>query len=64
MTAAQDQALHTKHHTTKILQTETDSKCQQFDKTMDHTTSMSNTVERTVFKETQLECPQPHYALL
>jgi len=32
--AAQDQALQTKHHVTKILQTETDSKCrlgQQFD---------------------------------
>jgi hypothetical protein len=37
--AAQDQALQTKYHTTKILQTETDSKCrlcQQFDETVEH----------------------------
>jgi hypothetical protein len=37
--AAQDQALQTKYHATKILQTETDSKCrlrQQFDETVEH----------------------------
>jgi hypothetical protein len=37
--AAQGQALHTKYYTTKILNTETDSKCrlrQQFDETVDH----------------------------
>jgi hypothetical protein len=37
--AAQDQALQTKYHATKILNTETDSKCrlcQQFDETIDH----------------------------
>jgi len=37
--AAQDQALQTKYYATKILKTETDSKCrlcQQFDETMDH----------------------------
>jgi hypothetical protein len=37
--AAQDQALQTKHYTTKILNTETDSKCtlcQQFNETTDH----------------------------
>jgi outer membrane receptor for monomeric catechols len=37
--AAQDQALNTKYYTTKILHTETDSKCrlcQQFDETIDH----------------------------
>jgi hypothetical protein len=37
--AAQDQALQTKHHATKILQTETDSKCrlcQQFVETAEH----------------------------
>ena len=37
--AAQDQALQTKYYGTKILNTETDSKCrlcQQFDETIDH----------------------------
>jgi hypothetical protein len=37
--AAQDQALKTKYFATKILKTETDSKCrlcQQFDETTDH----------------------------
>jgi len=39
MVAAQDQALQTKYYTTKILNTERDSKCrlcQQFDETIDH----------------------------
>jgi hypothetical protein len=37
--AAQDQALQTKYYATKILNTETDSKCrlcQQFDETIEH----------------------------
>ena len=37
--AAQDQALQTKYYATKILSTETDSKCrlsQKFDETIDH----------------------------
>jgi hypothetical protein len=37
--AAQDQALQTKYNATKILQTETDSKCrlcQKYDETKDH----------------------------
>jgi len=40
--AAQDQGLQTKYYATKILNTETDSKCrlcQQFDETIDHTIS-------------------------
>jgi len=40
--AAQDQALQTKYYATKILNTETDSKCrfcQQFDETIDHIVS-------------------------
>jgi len=41
--AAQDQALQTKYYATKILTTETDSKCrlyQQFSKTIDHVISV------------------------
>ena len=37
--AAQDQVLQTKHHVSKILQTETDSKCRlykQLDETVEH----------------------------
>jgi hypothetical protein len=37
--AAQEQALQTKYYATKILNTETDSKCRlchQFDETIDH----------------------------
>jgi hypothetical protein len=37
--AAQDQALQTKYHETRMLQTERDSKCRlhkQFDETMEH----------------------------
>ena len=40
---AQDQALNTKYYATKILHTETDSKCrlcQQHDETIDHITSV------------------------
>ena len=38
-TTAWDRALQTKYHATKILQTETDSKCRlckQFDETVEH----------------------------
>ena len=55
--AAQDQALQTKYYATKILNTETDSKCrlrQQFDETIDHITSACpHTGKRTVHKKTQ-----------
>jgi hypothetical protein len=40
--ATQDQALQTKYYATKILNTETDSKCRlchQFDETIDHVIS-------------------------
>jgi hypothetical protein len=53
--AAQDQALQTKYYATKILNTETDSKCrlyQQCDETIEHNISMPNIGKRTVHKET------------
>jgi hypothetical protein len=53
--AAQDQVLQTKYYATKILNTETDSKCrlcQQFDETIEQNISMPNTGKRTVHKET------------
>jgi hypothetical protein len=49
--AAQDQALQTKYYATKILNTETDSKCrlcQQFDETIEHIISACPVLE---FKE-------------
>ena len=52
--AAQDQALQTKYYATKILNTETDSKCrlcQQFDN-RPYNIGMPNTGKRTVHKET------------
>ena len=51
--AAQDQALNTKYYATKILHTETDSKCrlcQQHDETIDNTISTPNTGKRTLCK--------------
>jgi hypothetical protein len=48
--ASQDQALNTKYYATKILHTETESKCrlcQQFDETIDHIISAC---KRTVCK--------------
>jgi flagellar biosynthesis chaperone FliJ len=47
--AAQDQALNTKYHATKILHTETDSKCrlcQQIDETIDHIISACSTLAK------------------
>ena len=44
ITAAQDLALRTKHHATKILQTETDNECRlckQPDETVEHIISAS-----------------------
>ena len=53
--AAQDRVLQTKYYATKLLNTETDSKCrlcQQFDETIDqHNISMPNTGIRTVHKK-------------
>ena len=50
--AAQDQALQTKYYATKILNTETDSKCrfcQQFDETLDHLISASSILAKEQF---------------
>ena len=47
--AAQDQALQMKYYVTKILNTETDSKCklcQQFDETIDHIISACPIMEK------------------
>ena len=56
--AAQRQALQTKYHVTKILQTETDSKCRlskQFDAKVDtHHTSKPNIGKRITHKEIRL----------
>ena len=54
--AAQNQALQTKYYATKMLNTETDSKCglcQQFDETIDHIISMPTAGKRTVNRKTR-----------
>jgi len=48
--AAQDQALQTKYYTTKILNTETDSKYRRDNRP--HNICMPNTGKRTVHKKT------------
>ena len=48
--AAQDQALQTKYYATKILNTETDSKCRPDNRP--HNISMPHTGKRTVHKKT------------
>ena len=52
--AAQDQALQTKYYATKILSTETDSKCrlcQQFDETIDHIISACPILAKEQYKK-------------
>ena len=47
--AAQDQALQAKYYATKLLNTETDSKCrlcQEFDETVDHIISACPILEK------------------
>jgi len=54
--AGQDQALHTKYHATKILQTETDNKCrlcQQSDETVEHIISACSVLAKNSTHETQ-----------
>ena len=63
--AAQDQALQTKYYATKILSTETDSKCrlcQQFDETVDHIISACPILAKEQYtKRHGRVCAQLHF---
>ena len=63
--AAQDRALQTKYYATKILNTETDSKCrlwQQFDKTIDHIISACPILAKEQYiKRHDRVCAQLHF---
>jgi hypothetical protein len=63
--AAQDQAIQTKYYATKILNTETDSKCrlcQQFDETMDHIISTCPILAKEQYiKRHERVCAQLHF---
>jgi hypothetical protein len=63
--AAQDQAIQTKHYATKILNTETDSKCrlcQQFDETIDHIISVCPILAKKQYiKRRNRVCEQLHF---
>ena len=57
--AAQDQAIQTKYYATKILNTETDSKCrlwQQFDETIDHIISACPILAKEQYIKDTIEC--------
>ena len=61
---AQDQALQTKYYTTKILSTETDSKCrlcQQFDETIDHIISACPTLAKEQYTKTHDRVCAQHF---
>jgi hypothetical protein len=63
--AAQDQALQTKYHATKILQSEKDSKCRlchQFEETVDHIMSACQTLAKEQYiKQHDRVCAQLHF---
>jgi len=63
--AAQDQAIQTKYYATKILNTETDSKCrlcQQFDETIDHIISECPKLAKEQYiKRHDRLCAQLHF---
>jgi len=63
--AAQDQAPQTKYYATKILNTETDSKCklfQQFDETIDHIISACTILAKEQYiKRHDRVCAQLHF---
>ena len=61
--AARDQALQTKYNATKILNTETDSKCrlcQQFDEAIDHIISACPYWQKNSTQKYMIECV-PNY---
>jgi len=62
---ARDQALQTKYYTTKILNTETDSKCrlcQPFDETIDHIISACPILAKEQYiKRHDKMCAQLHF---
>jgi hypothetical protein len=63
--ATQDQALQTKYHATKILQTETDSKCRlchKFEATVDHIMSACPILAKEQYiKRHDRVCAQLHF---
>ena len=63
--AAQDQALQTKYYATKILNTETGSKCrlfQQFDETIDYIISVCQILAKEQYiKRHDRVCVQLHF---
>jgi hypothetical protein len=65
MVATQDRALQTKYYETKILNTETGSKCrlyQQFDETIDHIISACPILAKEKFiKRNDSVCAQLHF---
>jgi hypothetical protein len=65
ITAAQDKALQSKYHATKILQTATDSKCrlcQQFDETVEHIASTCLILAKEQYKKRHdRACDQLHF---
>jgi flagellar biosynthesis chaperone FliJ len=63
--AAEDKALQTKYYATKILNTETDSKCricQQFDETIDHIISACSILAKEQYiQRHDRVCAQLHF---
>jgi hypothetical protein len=63
--AAQNQTIQTEYYATKILNTQTDSKCrlcQQFDETIDHIISACHILAKEQYiKRHDRVCAQPHF---
>ena len=59
----QDRAIQAKYYATKILNTETDSKCrlcQQFDETIDHIISACPILRKAQYIKDMIECVHNH----